>query len=232
MSPQCIVHHWSWKQFFYSQLALPVIVVAVHLLFYAAAKCMGQPPENLEGRWTSTVHGFFGFMSIIYLTICRYCFGSLYCIQMPPTSGKYVLSMNPTIACWDSSHYIAVVFGIAGLVIYVAGYPILCAIILYHIHKHRSHNQLDMLEKYGVLYETYEPGKSWYFVWTIIEKMLFAFISTFDFSPQLQILLAQLLAIAHVTIIIHVQPYNDFDTGPDLLKCVSSICLLHDSPHG
>ena len=44
-------------------------------------------------------------------------------------------------------------------------------------------------ERYGVLYETYEPSRAWYFVWIHGEKMLFAMISVYDFNPQLQILL-------------------------------------------
>ena len=141
-------------EFFYTQLVLPFVVVGVHLLFqlicHAAANYRTQRPKNLRQRWNNIISGFLGFMSIIYLTVCRYCFGSFYCIQMPPTSGKYVLSMNPTIECWDSAHYIAVGFGIVGLVTYVAGYPILCATILYRLAKYRCHGQQHILERYRV----------------------------------------------------------------------------------
>ena len=137
----------------------------------------------------SAIRSSLSFVACFYLTLTRYSVASFYCSR---TNGIWTLVAYPEIECWTSSHVSIIVPAVFGLLVYVCGFPIIVARILLHIHRNGLHTDQSTLDRYGFLYDKYDPHAFFYELVLILRRFVFGIISVFSSEPRLQCLTAQM----------------------------------------
>ena len=68
-----------------------------------------------------------------------------------------VNSQYAPLQCWEGQHIWIAAAGVCGLLVYSFGYPLLVWRVLYRINARLLHSDAQMLQKWGFLYDKYEP---------------------------------------------------------------------------
>ncbi len=68
-----------------------------------------------------------------------------------------VLRVHPDLECGSVEHLTVIIVAIFGVLVYVIGFPAALVFSLKRVDKAQEHAIAHRLEKYGFLYDIYEP---------------------------------------------------------------------------
>ena len=91
------------------------------------------------------------------LRVSRYSLGAIWCHTL--ADGSEVLVVYPSKSC-DSMEYRFL--GIAGTIIYTAGFPTVVGIALLYMQRNQLHNDRNWIQMFGFVYTAFE-AKTFYY---------------------------------------------------------------------
>ena len=95
-----------------------------------------------------------------------------------------------------------------GLIMYVGSFPILVSTILRRIHQQGRHTDQRTLDRYGFLYNKYDPHAFFYELVLIFRRFVFGLISVFSTQPRIQCLTTQICLMFQFVVHAAVAPYS------------------------
>ena len=183
VSPSCLLSDgvWTYTYGFYLLLIVPFIpfllagvlsgcawlwqrhvgkreVFSIHLPVMCSTK------EHVSSYAFSCLREAIPFVGVVYNNVCIKSFNTFSCIAL--RDGREVLSVAPSIVCWDSrEHNVMVGISILALIVYVFGFPFVTFAVTYYGRSRDLLRSPNFLATVGLFYREYE---SKYFYWDLI----------------------------------------------------------------
>lgn len=151
------------KQVFLALLPLGMVMAVV--LFWTVRASIAWKVEFMRREMTASIVIAFFF---IHPTLTISLFSMFSCTQV--SEGKYWLTKDMALPCWDSRHlqYVYLV-GIPAVVVWVFGVPLICLAILYKYRRQQDEVWIKM--RYGFLITGYQR-KTYYWEFIILFRKI------------------------------------------------------------
>ena len=243
VSPSCLLSDgvWTYTYGFYLLLIVPFIpfllagvlsgcawlwqrhvgkreVFSIHLPVMCSTK------EHVSSYTFSCLREAIPFVGVVYNNVCIKSFNTFSCIAL--RDGREVLSVAPSIVCWDSrEHNVMVGISILALIVYVFGFPFVTFAVTYYGRSRDLLRSPNFLATVGLFYREYE---SKYFYWDLIflARRFFLCLCAVVFRgrPYTQSGVAILIIATAVLLQFVHRPYWDYYV--DYLDCMCALSIL------
>lgn len=138
------------------QFGLPLLAASIYvaflfcymmLLWIARVRRLTPPLEaffrlqrspRLLKAVDRTIGAYVAFLTLMYPMLCKTTFSLFSCRSIDDLLGISVLDVNPSLECYGSEHKKLIFTGVAALLVYVIGFPVMCFTLLYQAA--RSHS--------------------------------------------------------------------------------------------
>jgi hypothetical protein len=211
----CLLENVSWRSDFVLQLLLPVAFFVWRIAVFGLS-CMQDWLKSTDPMAASKirrqrVHELISrqlqFMSVMYLTVCRYAFSPFLCLELE--DGGSVLRDYPGQSCDDSGLLRYRIGGAIAILVYAVGFPFGLAAALANMKFKQLSTSPDYIAAFGWLYTMYEAKSFYYGLLTILRRTLFAIIAIVP-DQQWQSMLAVFAIMFFLVYHVKLEPYNDF----------------------
>jgi len=228
------------------QFGLPLLAATIYfgflfcymlLLWVSRVRRLAPPIEALVRLQRSprlltavdrTIGAFVALMSLMYPMLCKTTFSILSCRTVAPSLGLSYLDANPAYECFGEEHSKLIIPGIAGLLVYVLGYPLLCFYLLTQAVKSSSLDNPVFKMRFGSLYLRYERD-FWYWEFIVFFRRFLVVLCLTMTSKYELMQAAGVIVIYFVATVIqdNARPYDrEMVDNFEFLQLLSCHCIL------
>jgi hypothetical protein len=211
VGPQCIWQGFNGVHLFYTQLAVPFVIIALYTLRWALKNrymkqkiSLERAMDNVVMNKTSIRDGTIGpsdyrtviikrgliAFSFMYQVLAYRAFSVFPCTEYP--DGKYLTKL-PEIKCGSHEHTEMMIVAVFFIIVIILAYPIcMLSIVL----KARAENKLTdpaFIQKYGTFYEQYTVECVWWEIVILGRKLCISMVLALIDLPMIQGALTLLL---------------------------------------
>jgi hypothetical protein len=243
VSPSCLLSDgvWTYTYGFYLLLIVPFIPfllagilsgcawlwqrhVGKRDMFSIHLPVMCSREKHVTSYALSCLREAIPFVGVVYNNVCLKSFNTFSCIAL--RDGREVLSVAPSIVCWESQeHNVMVGISILALIVYVFGFPFVTFAVTYYGRRRDLLRHPSFLATVGLFYREYE---SKYFYWDLIflARRFFLCLCAVVFRgrPFTQSGVAILIIATCILLQFVHRPYWDYYV--DYLDCMCALSIL------
>eukprot|EP00736_Rhodelphis_marinus_P013100 Rmarinus@m.13950 len=229
ISPQCAMN-WSFERSVNTQLALPLVICFIYILKFVLIFLLsrwtakgGSVEIDLSALRDSYINDFISFLDVTYHTTTIKSLQVFIC-QAAPGGGSWLVA-GPTVTCWSDEHRSILMVGVAGLVVYTLGLPLLYLRVLTQGYKHHKLRDRAYLRRYHCLYARYESDFFWWQLVLMSRRFIFCTIVVALYQePLLQAGLGTMIIVVNLALHYYSRPF--LKNRLDILDAISLFSLV------